>query len=251
MVQAQVGFQCPECAHVHSQQVLHGRAAFSSRGVTDIVVGKALIGLNVVAYVLTVLTGRSTTATGWLVSDGVVYGPAVAHGEWWRLVSGAFLHASPLHLLMNMFLLYLLARELEPVLGHLRFGLLYGVSLFGGAVGVMVVSPMDPTLGASGAIFGLMGAMVVLQLRAHQNPWSSGIAGLILINLVLTFAVPGISVGGHVGGLLAGALAGLVVAPRQVPAQEAWMRDGFLAVVAVLLGVLAVLVAGAAVGPGI
>ncbi|MBS1838314.1 MAG: rhomboid family intramembrane serine protease, partial [Actinobacteria bacterium] len=104
MVQAQVGFQCPECAHVHSQQVLQGRAAFSSRGVTDIVVGKALIGLNVVAYVLTVLTGRSTTATGWLVSDGVVYGPAVAHGEWWRLVSGAFLHASPLHLLMNMFL---------------------------------------------------------------------------------------------------------------------------------------------------
>lgn len=247
MVQAQVGFQCPDCAHARSQQVIHGRAAFGSRR-ADIVVGKVLIGLNVAVYVLTAVVGRSANATGWVFDNGVTWGPGVAGGEWWRLVTGAFMHASPLHLLMNMFLLYLLAKELEPVLGHLRFGLVYGVSLFGGAVGVMAVSPMQPTLGASGAIFGLMGAMVVLQLRARQNPWSSGIVGLIFINLVLTFAVPGISIGGHVGGLVAGSIAGLIVSPRQAPVQEARLRDGFLVVTGILLAALAVVVAKAAVG---
>lgn len=247
MVQAQVGFQCPECAHSRPQQIVHGPAAFGSRS-ADIVVGKVLIAINVAVYVLTVLVGGSTSPRGWVFENGVTWGPGVAHGEWWRLVTGAFMHGSPLHLLMNMFLLYLLARELEPVLGHLRFGLVYGVSLFGGAVGVMIVSPMDPTLGASGAIFGLMGAMIVLQLRARQNPWSSGIVGLVLLNLVLTFAVPGISVGGHVGGLLAGAVAGLIVSPRRAPAQEALLRDGFLVVTGVLLATLAVVVANAAVG---
>lgn len=244
MLQAQVGFQCPECAHARPQQVIHGRAAFAG-GRTDIVVGKVLIGINVAVYILTAIVGRSPNATGWVFQNGVTYGPAVAAGEWWRLITGAFMHASPLHLAMNMFLLYLLARELEPVVGHLRFGLLYGVSLFGGAVGVMALSPTSPTLGASGAIFGLMGAMVVLQLRAGQNPWSSGIVGLVLINLVLTFTIPDISVGGHVGGLLAGALGGLIVTPRGTPTQEDRLRDGFLVVTGVLLCVLAVVVANA------
>lgn len=248
MVQAQVGFQCQQCAHGRTQQVIHGRAAFAGAR-TDIVVGKVLIAINVAVYVLTVAVGRSTTPTGWVFRNGVTWGPGVAHGEWWRLVTGAFMHATPLHLLMNMFLLYLLSRELEPVLGHLRFGLVYGVSLLGGAAGVMIASPTQPTLGASGAIFGLMGAMVVLQLRAHQNPWNSGIAGLIVLNLVLTFAVPGISAGGHVGGLVAGALAGLVVSAPGTPTQEAVVRDGFLALSGVLFAALAVVVAGAAIGP--
>lgn len=246
MVQASVGFQCTECTRGRPQQVLHGRAAFAA-GSSDIVVGKALIAANVVVFALSVLVGRSATPSGWVVEQGVTWGPGIAHGEWWRIVTGGFLHASPLHLLMNMFLLYLLARELEPVLGHLRFGLVYAVSLVGGAVGVMVASPMQPTLGASGAIFGLMAAMIVLQLRAHQNPWRSGILGLVLINVVFTFAVPGISIGGHLGGLAAGAVAGLIVAPRQAPAQDGRVRDGFLVVTGLLLGGLAILAAGAAV----
>src|SRR5690606_4282942 len=123
----------------------------------------------------------------------------------WRVITGAFLHAGLLHLGMNMLLLWLLSQELEPALGKARFLVLYATSLLGGSFGVLVVSPLSPTVGASGAVFGLMGALVVFQLRAHQNPWRSGIGGLVLINLVLTFAVPGISIGGHVGGLLAGA----------------------------------------------
>ncbi len=248
MVQASVGYQCPECTRARPQQVVRGRAVFGSTG-ADIVVGKALIAANVAVYVLMVVTGGSTSPKGWVFENGVTWGPGVVDGEWWRIVTGAFLHGSPLHLIMNMFLLWLLARELEPVLGHLRFGLLYAVSLMGGAVGVMLMSPMDPTLGASGAVFGLMGAMVVLQLRARQNPWSSGIGGLVLINLVFTFAVPGVSVGGHVGGLLAGALAGLIVVPLQSSVQvDARVRDGFLALTVLGIGVLAIVAANAMVG---
>ena len=130
------------------------------------------------------------------------------------------------------------------MLGHLSFGLLYAVSLLGGALGVMLMSPNDPTLGASGAVFGLMGALVVLQLRARQNPWHTGLGGLVLINLVLTFAIPGISVGGHVGGLLAGAAAGLIVVPRQTPETTVGIRHAFLALTALGLGALAVVAAG-------
>ena len=108
----------------------------------------------------------------------------------------------------------------------------------------MLMSPNDPTLGASCAVFGLMGALVVLQLRARQNPWHTGLGGLVLINLVLTFAIPGISVGGHVGGLLAGAAAGLIVVPRQTPETTVGIRHAFLALTALGLGALAVVAAG-------
>lgn len=244
MVQASVGYQCPECTHARPQKVVSGAAAFAS-GAEDVVIGKALIGLNVIAYVATVVTGGSLSATGPLFQHGVAYGPAIAAGEWWRIITGGFLHASPLHLLMNMFLLWLLSKELEPAVGHVRFALLYLVSLVGGAVGVMLLSADQPTLGASGAIFGLMGALVVLQLRAKQNPWNSGLGGLIVINLVLTFAVPNISIGGHIGGLLAGALAGALVEVTERPNTTPGIREGFMALTAVLLAGLAIVAAGA------
>lgn len=242
MVQASVGYQCPECTHARPQKVVSGAAAFG-RGGQDVIVGKVLVGLNVAAYVLMVVVGGATSPQGSVYENGVTFGPAIAGGEWWRVVTGGFLHASPLHLLMNMFLLWLLSKELEPSLGHLRFGLLYLVSLVGGAVGVMLLSPNDPTLGASGAVFGLMGALVVLQLRARQNPWSTGLGGLVLINVVITFAIPGISVGGHIGGLLTGAAAGLLVTPEQGPTTTVGIRDGFLVLAAIGLGVLAVVAA--------
>ena len=248
MVPASVGYQCPDCTHARPQKVLTGPAAFGRAG-SDVIVGKVIAGLNVAAYPLMVVLGGSTSPAGPLYVHGVTYGPAVAAGDWWRVVTGGFLHASPLHLLMNMFLLWLLAKELEPSLGHLRFGLLYAVSLLGGAVGVMLLSPHDATLGASGAVFGLMGALVVLQLRARQNPWSTGLGGLVIINLVITFAVPGISIGGHVGGLLAGAFAGLFVTPEARPTTTVGIREGFLVLTAIGLGLLAVVVAGALAGP--
>lgn len=249
MIQASVGFQCPECTHANPQKSLSGRQLFGGAGTTDIIVGKVLIAVNVGVYLLTVLVGKSLTSTGTVYEQGVTWGPQVADGEWWRLVSGAFMHASPLHLLMNMFLLYLLARELEPSIGHLRFGIVYGVSLLGGALGVMLLSADEATLGASGAIFGLMGALVVLQLRARQNPWRSGLAGLILINVVLTFSIPGISIGGHLGGLAAGAIAGLLVTPKRWPQDNAFVKDAFMVLIAIGLGVGAILAAQALATP--
>lgn len=227
MVQAAVGFQCPECVSANPQKVVNAGQLFS--GSSDIVVGKVLIGLNVLAFlVMAVLARNPNSAAGPVFQHGALFGPLVADGEWWRLFTGAFLHAGLMHLAMNMLLLWFLSQELEPALGHVRYALTYLVSLVGGSLGVMVLSPMSPTVGASGAVFGLMGALVVLQLRAKQNPWRSGIGGLVLINVVMTFAIPGISVGGHLGGLLAGAAAGAVLHPTKRPSEGAALHNTYL-----------------------
>jgi hypothetical protein len=120
------------------------------RGHQEVVVGKVIIGLNVAAWVLmTVLSQNPYGAGGSVFENGALFGPLVATGEWWRLFSGAFLHAGIFHLGMNMLLLWFLSQELEPALGRLRFGLLYVVSLLGGSLGVMVLDPLAPTVGAS------------------------------------------------------------------------------------------------------
>lgn len=242
MVQASVGFQCPECVSAGARRspVVSGPSVLrSNRGTDEVVVGKVLIAANVVAFVIAGLAaGSITTLGGPIFERFITWGPLVADGEWWRLVTGAFLHSGPLHLAMNMFLLWLLSKELEGALGHLNFLLCYLVSVLGGALGVMLLSPDAPTLGASGGVFGLMGALVVLQLRARQNPWNSGIGGLVVINLIITFTLPGISIGGHVGGLLAGAVAGAVVQPRAWPQTTRGIREGFLVLIG--LGVTAV-----------
>ncbi len=214
------------------------------------VVGKVIIAMNAAVFVLmTVLSGNPYGAGGPVFEQGALFGPLVADGEWWRIVSGAFLHAGLFHVGMNMLLLWFLSQELEPALGRLNFALLYGVSLLGGTMGVLIISPLSPTVGASGAVFGLMGALIVLQLRAKQNPWQSGIGGLVLINLVLTFAIPGISVGGHVGGLLAGALAGLVVQPLGWPQQGVALRTTVLVGLGAAFAVLSVAAATALATP--
>lgn len=247
MRQASVGFQCPDCARSGQQRVVHSRAAHSRqlfRGHDEVVAGKAIIGLNVAAFVLmALLSGDPYSASGPVAREGVLFGPLVAHGEWWRIFTGAFLHAGIIHLGMNMLLLWFLSQELEPALGRARFVLLYVVALLGGSLGVLVVSPMSPTVGASGAVFGLMGALIVLQLRAKQSPWQSGIGGLVLINLAFTFMVPGISIGGHVGGLLAGAAAGAVLQPLRWPQRDAALRSVATAAIGVLLGVGSVMLA--------
>ena len=109
----------------------------------------------------------------------------------------------------------------------------------------MVLDPLAPTVGASGAVFGLMGALIVLQLRAKQNPWQSGIGGLVLINLVLTFAIPGISIGGHVGGLLAGAAAGALLQPLRWPQEGAALRTTVVLGLGVTFGAFALAAAHA------
>ncbi|MBK5222696.1 MAG: rhomboid family intramembrane serine protease [Acidimicrobiia bacterium] len=216
---ASVGFHCPQCAHQGRQQV-HTRQTMAAR--RDPIVTKVLIGINAVVFVLTSLSGGGIGRPGGqLYIDGVLIGIArsgqgfdligVDAGEWYRLVTGGFLHANLIHIGFNMYLLYMLGSVLEPALGRMRFGLLYGTSLLAGSFGVMLIDPTAPTVGASGAVFGLMGAMVVAQRATGINPWQSGIGGLLAINLVLTFAISNISIGGHIGGLVGGAIAGALL----------------------------------------
>lgn len=223
MVQASVGFQCPECTHARPQRTVPTQTLF--RGHDEVVAGKVLIAANVVVYLLVVVTGgEPMRAVGPVFEQGALFGPFVADGEFWRIVTSGFLHNGLLHLGMNMFLLWLLAQELEPVLGRVGFCVLYFMSLVGGSVGALVLTPFSATIGASGAVYGLMGALIVLQLRAKQNPWRSGIAGLVLINLLFTITVPGVSLGGHLGGLLAGAAGGAILQPLQWPQEGAALR---------------------------
>ncbi|MDZ7678978.1 MAG: rhomboid family intramembrane serine protease [Acidimicrobiales bacterium] len=222
---ASVGFHCPECAKVGRQQV---RTMASIRAGTDPIVTKVLIAANVVAFLATSFGGGGLGQTGGsLYIDGLLIGGrifsdvgfiGVDAGEWWRIVTGGFLHANLMHIGFNMFLLWLLGSELEPVLGRVRFGLLYGVSLLAGSFGVLLLDPVQPTVGASGAVFGLMGALLIAQRAVGVNPWQSGIGGLVAINLVFTFLVPNISIGGHLGGLVGGAViaALFIELPRRV-----------------------------------
>ena len=130
----------------------------------------------------------------------------VSAGEWWRLVTGGFLHGGLLHLVFNMFLLWMLGQQLEHLHRPVRYVGLYLGSLAAGSLGVMLMDPMALTVGASGAVFGLMAATVVHQLHRGVNPWHTGLGGLVVVNLFFTFGRPGISIGGHLGGLVGGAV---------------------------------------------
>jgi len=179
-----------------------------------------LIGICVLLYLGTWMSGGDTSSVyidlgtvGSATFQGDPIG--VAHGEVWRLVTGAFLHApsNPLHILFNMYILYWLGTMLEPVLGHLRFVALYFASLLAGSFGALVADPHGLTVGASGAVFGLMAAAFVFQRARGVDPWRSGLGPVILFNLALPFLFPNlnISIGAHVGGLIGGAIAALAI----------------------------------------
>lgn len=205
------------------------------------IVTKVLIGVNVLVF----LAGTASAANpsvalqrggGSLVADyGLLGGTefmgqtfGVAGGEWWRIITGGFLHGGIIHLGFNMLVLWLLGSQLERALGPVRFLTLYVASLLAGAFGVLLLNPTAMTVGASGAIFGLLGAAVVLQRAAGINWWRSGLGTLLVINLLITFTVPGISVGGHIGGLLGGLLTGaaMVGVARRVPGVAASVAVG-------------------------
>jgi membrane associated rhomboid family serine protease len=218
MRSASVGFHCPECTRAGSQQV---HTMGSLQAGRDPIVTKVLIAINALMFIAAMGGGGGPgSPRGQLYVDGLLVGGArfidtgfigVDAGEWWRIVTGGFLHANLIHIGFNMFLLWLLGSQLEPYLGRLRFGLLYGVSLLAGSFGVLLLDPTQPTVGASGAVFGLMGAVFVASRAMGVNPWQSGIGGLVVLNLVFTFLIPNISVGGHLGGLIGGAIIGMIL----------------------------------------
>jgi len=244
MTPAPVGQRCPE----HSgrpqgvRRVASGarRTAFEGTGA---LVTKTLIGLNVLVYLITVTQGAGiNTPGGSLFDKWILYGPSVANGDWWRLITCAFLHASLLHIAFNMYFLWFVGSAVEQVLGRGRFLLVYVVSGLAGSAGALVINPRMPTVGASGAIFGILGAALVLE-RQRNYVLGGQALGLIVINLILGFVISNISIGGHVGGLIGGVLCTLVLS-RFGRGHAAYGRLGLPGIAGVVaVGLLSVAVA--------
>jgi membrane associated rhomboid family serine protease len=207
MTTTPVGMRCPECTKQGTKVVRLRDMAAVPR------VTYALIAINVVVFLTEQgqFTISGTGVYGTVVNEGFLSRAAIHLGhQYWRLVTAGFLHENILHIGFNMYLLYLLGRMLEPAIGSVRFAAVYFTALLCGSFGALLATPA-PTLGASGAVFGLMGALVV-ELRARRlSVMESGIGGLIVINLIFSFALANISVGDHIGGLIGGALAGLAL----------------------------------------
>lgn len=204
---AAVGHQCVECVDEGNKSVREPRTAFGGRVATRPVVTYGLIALNVLAFFAEYSTAGVRERYG-------LWPPAVAHGQYERLLTSAFLHYGLVHLLFNMWALYVIGQPLELWLGRVRFAALYLMSALGGSVLVLLFSPLNVnTLGASGAIFGLFAAMFVVARRMRFE--ARGIILVIALNLMITFTLPGISWQGHIGGLITGAVvaAGFAYAP--------------------------------------
>jgi membrane associated rhomboid family serine protease len=248
MTAASVGFQCPECVK---------RAAKASPTITARsldsqvpVVTYGLIAANVLAFVYQLTGGGSLTGTDsstvtarfdttpyFVTFRGGL--PTVQVGEWYRLFTGGFLHHDIIHIALNMFMLWLLGRPLERMLGPARFAALYFVALVAGGFAVVLVG--QASVGASGAIFGLIGATAAYQRLNHINMLQSGLAMLIVVNLAISFT-PGISMAAHVGGLLAGAVTGWAMFDLERRRSPAWIAVTGAAVLIVVLAVAGVAV---------
>lgn len=232
MTPAPVGLRCPE--HSGKPQGVQRVTAAASRAATGVgsrrvnAVTMALIAINVAVYAAELALGGTVDGqANWIYNHGVLiangayqgndllYGPVnagippgltaagVSHGEWWRLLTAAFLHYGPAHLGLNMVSLWFAGSILEAVIGRWRYLLVYLVSGVAGSAGALYLTPNSPTAGASGAIFGVLGALLVLERRGVIQSGGQ-ILMWIVLNLVLTFTFSGISVGGHIGGLIAG-----------------------------------------------
>jgi membrane associated rhomboid family serine protease len=196
---AAVGFMCPDDAGERSR-IMRPRLYGGSQPIATV----ALVAINVAVFLLE----RGGDSNTYVFRQGALTGVGVADGQWWRVVTAAFLHANILHIAFNMYALWLLGRPLERYIGAARFLAIYAVAGISGSAGALLLTSADvPTVGASGAIFGLMGALLVLERRGM--PLVGPLLPILLINLVFTFGVAGISIGGHIGGLIGGILAAL------------------------------------------
>ncbi|MBB5871138.1 membrane associated rhomboid family serine protease [Allocatelliglobosispora scoriae] len=282
MIPASVGHQCPECVRQgqagqrKAVTAFGGDARVGSQGY----VTKALIGINVAIFLIGALLSLKTIAGGgwggllgqagdlseWGAlrpgsSVPFIYtdqnGPhlisslsGVATGEWYRIFTSMFLHYGLLHVAMNMWALWAIGRVIEQALGPVRFLALYLLAGMGGSVAAyFVTSPWTSTAGASGAIFGLFAALFILLKRVGRD--TSSLLPVIIINVVVTFVVPGISIAGHIGGLITGAIVGfgLAYAPKEGRnVRQALVIGGTFVVLSLLVVARTVMINSAVVG---
>jgi len=194
----------------------------------------ALVLINVVAYVWEVTSGTDFNSNRSLLEHGALLGVLVTqYGQWWRVVTGGFLHGGIAHIALNMFALYQLGRFVEALLGPWRMLAVYAIALVGGGYAVAYFAPHDVTVGASGAIFGLFGALLAIGVRMGRSGRAliSQTLPILLINLAFTFAIPFISKAGHLGGLASGFAAGLVLFAMRRPMAEPVVVDNATGVV--------------------
>jgi membrane associated rhomboid family serine protease len=245
MTPTPVGMRCPDCSKQRTQ-VRTARNMHADPTATYVImvvcvllwIGEALSGgRGSAVYEDFALIGGAIGSSGEFIG--------VASGEYWRLITGGFLHdpANPLHVGFNMYVLYWLGTMLEPVLGRVRFVALYFASLLAGSFGALLLtSPTAATTGASGAVFGLMAAAFVMQRERGIDPMRSGLGAVILLNLGITFLIPGISIGGHLGGLVGGAIGAFAI--ERLPARRsAIMQVAACALLAVVCAIAGVIVA--------
>ncbi len=234
MTPTPVGMRCPECSHQRTP-VRTMRDIRAPR----ISATLALVAINVVVFIASAVSAGGLAAfnatDGSLVQHGALDGPAIAIGhQYWRLVTAGFLHASIPHVLFNMLSLYFLGMMLEPAIGRGWFLAVYGVSLLTGSLGALLVTPNALTLGASGAVFGIAGAALVVMRARGLSLARSGLPLFLALNLILGFSVVGISIGGHIGGLIGGVLTGaLIVELSERRRARALAAAGCLALAAV------------------
>ncbi len=206
MTPTPVGMRCPECSRERT------KVKTIRSGPTAPVVTQALIVLNVLVFIAETAAGASLGgggAAGEVYEKGALFGPLVVHQhEYWRIVTSGFLHDGFLHIAFNMFFLYIMGGQLEPVIGHVNFAAVYFVSLIAGSFGALLFQPDIPTLGASGACFGVLGALIVIAYYRRIPIWQSGLGVILLINIVFSLSVRNISIGGHLGGLVGGMITG-------------------------------------------
>ena len=210
MTPTPVGMRCPECAR-QKTRVTRGVGEASLRMAAPATF--FLIAANVAAFVAEIATGAGgfETLTSSLIPEFGLYGPSVAEGEWYRLLTCGFLHAGLFHIAGNMILLFFLGRILEPGIGTARFLAIYFVSLFAGSLGALLLTPDSLSIGASGAVFGVLAATFVIARGRGVDALASTVGILIVLNLAISFGVRGISLGAHLGGLAAGLLCALLI----------------------------------------
>ncbi len=238
--EAAVGFQCVDCVNEGRRTTRRGTTVAGAEVGGRPLVVPTLIVLNVAIFAFTAFQARSIVDNfgSQLFGLWALDSQSVAAGELWRLVTSGFLHFGPLHLAFNMYALWVIGRDMELLLGRGRFLAVYLLGMLGGGAAVLVLQPDALVAGASGAVFGLMGGLLVALLRLRRP--INQVVILLAVNLALGFFIPGISWQAHVGGIVAGAAATavLVYAP---PARRSPVQIGGLAAITVLvLAVIAV-----------
>lgn len=264
MTSTPVGMRCPECARQRTR--VHRAPAGLAAGAAPVTM--AFIGLCVAAFVAQIAGGADLldgSPLGTVTLDFGLLGfgatdaaglnlIGVGEGEYYRIITGGLLHGGVLHLGLNMLALYFLGSLLEAGIGSWRFAGVLVVSLIGGSLGALIISPDQLTVGASGAVFGLMAAAFLEARDRGRDDLASQIGFYVVINLVITFSFPQIiSIGGHVGGLLAGGVLTLVLAQarRSARGKSRPLEIGVIVAVGAALLVACVIAGDASVPAGV